>query len=553
MASFPMRRGVGLIPVAFTLVALGTTPATAQSAAFAPALFKTQSPGIEKLTAGVQMTKDEQGPARGFSGPTSMVADPDNPRVIVAATADLRSRVCHLLRSTDGGHTWHFSKGLPAPTTYPYCTDASAGYAQSTIAWGRDGVVYYAMEVYGDKEGGFTQGHSSLAVARSSDLGDTWKTVLVDDERGKPEPAALDFGASVAVDTSGKQDAVYVVTSQNYPSAPPDSPLADGKIGVAVSTDGGVTFGPMTNVNDSAHLTRTINGKGYPMLMEGFFGAPQVIAHGGVAMVVSGSMNPGSNFPPGEKAKGTDSNFGTRFSYPMPQLVARTADQGKTWTMAEMGPPFYAPNGSQTGLGWTPKGGPNGTFVAAYAGLPDGAPNSGAGNVVVQRSTDMGKTWSNPAAIDQHAADEQFTSFYPQLSTAPNGRVDVVWQDTKGQSDYRVAVHYTYSADAGATWAPNVEVSDRPTDFNFGISFNSDIRQPPGVASTNYHAVVGWADTRFANETNQTQDDFSAAVQFSAIPAKSNTTLPIVAALFGGLVVAGLVLLIGFRIRRRGA
>jgi hypothetical protein len=134
---------------------------------------------------------------------------------------------------------------------------------------------------------------------------------------------------------------------------------------------------------------------------------------------------------------------------------------------------------------------------------------------------------------------------------APNGRVDVVWQDTRGQSDYRVMVRYSYSADGGATWAHNMEVNDQPVNFNLGISFNSDLRQPPGVASANQYAAFGWADTRLGDELTQTQDNFSVVAQFASIPARTSTVLPVVAAVFGGLVAAGAVLLLALTLRRR--
>ncbi len=112
-------------------------------------------------------------------------------------------------------------------------------------------------------------------------------------------------------------------------------------------------------------------------------------------------------------------------------------------------------------------------------------------------------------------------------------------------------VRYSYSADGGATWAHNMEITDQPVNFNLGVSFNSDLRQPPGVASANQYAAFGWADTRLGNDLTQTQDNFSAIAQFSAIPAKTSTVLPVVAAVFAGLVIAGAVLLVALLLRRR--
>jgi hypothetical protein len=40
-------------------------------------------------------------------------------------------------------------------------------------------------------------------------------------------------------------------------------------------------------------------------------------------------------------------------------------------------------------------------------------------------------------------------------------------------------------------------------------------------------------------------------VQFSPLPTKKNTTAPVIAAIFGGLVLAGIVLLLVYLVRRK--
>jgi hypothetical protein len=519
-------------------------PASADQPAFKQATFAAQKVKPLRTTAAFQMTKDQTAPVRAFTGPTSMLADPGNPRVIVAATADLRSRVCQLVRSTDGGRTWHFAKALPAPKSYQYCMDNSAGLAAGAIAWGRNHTLYYAAEAFGDGEGGFDVGHVSEFLAKTTDLGDHWTSTLVENNRGKPEPAAADYGAALAVDSSGPVDVVYVGYNQHFPTAPSDSPLQNGPVAVAVSTDAGKTFSTAVDLSSFSHLTQNIGGKDYPLLMEGFFGAPLLYAHDGQVFAVSHAQTPFDNHP------STD-NFSARFNTAMPQLIARSSDDGKTWVVDKLGPPVFNGSGSQTGIGWTPKGGSKGTYVVAYQATPDGAQSSGPAQIVVQRSTDEGVTWTDPVAIDDDNPGNLATSFYPQLNVAPNGRIDAVWQDDRDQSDFRFNVRYTYSDDGGVTWAPNILVSDRPVDFNLGVSFNSDLRQPPGVASANQYAAIGWADTRLANDLTQTQDDFGAAVQFSKLPATGHPGIKVAAAAFGGLVVAGAILLILMALRRR--
>jgi hypothetical protein len=196
-------------------------------------------------------------------------------------------------------------------------------------------------------------------------------------------------------------------------------------------------------------------------------------------------------------------------------------------------------------------GGPQGTFVATYAATPASASSSGSASVVFQRSTDLGQTWSDPVVLNEDDPTQQWTNFYPQLGVAPNGRLDIVWETNRDQHDYHFQAMYTYSTDGGLTWAHNVQVSDQPINFGLGVSFNSDIRQPPGVASANQYAAFGWADTRLGNDTTQNQDDFGVVAQFAPLPARSSTVLPVVAAVFGGLAVAGIILVLALLVRRR--
>ena len=526
----------------------GPTPSTYKQVPFKP-----QGVEVDKLIAASQMTKDQEGPARAFTGPTSMAANPEDPRIVVAATADLRNKICYLAVSRDAGRTWHFSEEPPGDPAYPYCTNNTAGTPQSAVAWGRDGTLYFARMAYGEGEGPREQKTSAM-VTRTTNLGDSWTTTIVDNNRGKSGPTdpTVTSVPTLTVDTSGDRDVVHVGFSRSYPNAPTGDPLRDPHVMVATSLDGGATFGQPVDLNTFDRPKLTINGTPYQLTMRTGFGAPTgLIARDGVLLAVAGPDFLDEEPQPPPEA-GANLNPGSWYAYPMPQLIGRSTDQGKTWTITQLGDPILAGTGSMTGMGWTEKGGENGTFVAVYAATPATAPSIQLADIVVQRSTDNGVTWSSPLAIDDDPPEMFATGFYPQLSVAPNGRIDVAWQDDRGLSDFNFNVRYTYSTDGGLSWAPNIKVSDRPVNFNYGVSFNSDVRQPNGVASTNQYAIIGWADTRHANEVSQTQDNYATAVQFAPLPTTRNTTAPIIAAIFGGLVAAGIILLVVLQMRKRG-
>jgi hypothetical protein len=148
---FRKVRSAGLAAAAAAMVAASGGAAGAQTTTtFKQATFKAQDAKVKQLNAAVSMTKDQLSPARAFTAPSSMAVDPDNPRVIVAATANMRNKICYLTVSTDAGATWHIAKEPPGSGPYPYCTNTSAAVPEVSLAWGRDGTLYYARQAYGD-------------------------------------------------------------------------------------------------------------------------------------------------------------------------------------------------------------------------------------------------------------------------------------------------------------------------------------------------------------------------------------------------------------------
>ena len=284
--------------------------------------FASQGISIKQLTAAAQMTKDETTPSRAFTGPTSMQADPNNPRIVVAATANLRDKQCYLTVSRDGGHTWHFSKNLPTDPAYPYCTNTSASIPMASIAWGRNGTLYYAHQAYGDGEGP-REGKSSILLARTTDLGVTWKTTLVDNNRGKTGVVSNDSGVpGLSVDTSGPRDVVSVGFNQSFPDAPADSPLKNPNVSVSTSLDGGVTFGPPVELNTFPRPSIDLAGTSHQMWMTGGFGSPFLYAHDGVLLAVAGpGFAANDTLPPAPPEAGAGITPGTWYARPMPQLI----------------------------------------------------------------------------------------------------------------------------------------------------------------------------------------------------------------------------------------
>ena len=81
-------------------------------------------------------------------------------------------------------------------------------------------------------------------------------------------------------------------------------------------------------------------------------------------------------------------------------------------------------------------------------------------DVYLIRSTDGGRTWSAPIRVNDDPPKYNSWQWFGTLSIAPDGRLDVVWNDTRSSGSQRVSeVYYSYSLDAGASWAASEPIT----------------------------------------------------------------------------------------------
>jgi hypothetical protein len=82
-------------------------------------------------------------------------------------------------------------------------------------------------------------------------------------------------------------------------------------------------------------------------------------------------------------------------------------------------------------------------------------------DVMFVRSTNGGQTFSAPHRINDDPVNHNKWHWFGTFSVAPNGRIDVVWLDTRNAANNTDSqLFYSYSWDGGDTWSSNVEVSD---------------------------------------------------------------------------------------------
>jgi hypothetical protein len=115
--------------------------------------------------------------------------------------------------------------------------------------------------------------------------------------------------------------------------------------------------------------------------------------------------------------------------------------------------------------------------------------------VMFARSTDGGQTFSPPVRINDDPINHNKWHFFGTLSVAPNGRIDVVWYDTRNAlNNIDSQLFYSFSTDGGGTWAPNIQVSDT---FNpqAGFPQNEKIGDYITIVSDNTGGNVAYAAT----------------------------------------------------------
>ena len=110
---------------------------------------------------------------------------------------------------------------------------------------------------------------------------------------------------------------------------------------------------------------------------------------------------------------------------------------------------------------------------------PDGADPL---DVMFIRSTDGGNTWSAPRKVNNNPAGQNSYQWFGTMSVAPNGRIDVIYNDTAVDPSNNFSVlKYAYSYDGGLHWAGNLAVTQ---------SYNHTLGYPSQNKMGDYYDMV---------------------------------------------------------------
>ncbi|MGH9265042.1 MAG: exo-alpha-sialidase [Acidimicrobiales bacterium] len=195
----------------------------------------------------------------------------------------------------------------------------------------------------------------------------------------------------------------------------------------------------------------------------------------------------------------------------------------------------------------------DGDMVAAW-----GDRRAGDSDVLLRRSRDDGRTWSEPVRVNRGAPGDGVPQDMPAVDVAPGGRIDVAYYDRAvDPRGPMVDVLVSSSSDGGESFPRTFRLSTQTSNRRIGppaspFSPEADFGTRISVASLSGGAVAAWTDTR-----NGTADSGKQDVFLSSVALADNQSLDLgfrLLAVGGGLLgVAGVTLFVLSRRARRRA
>lgn len=456
--------------------------------AFLPAAGAAQAPGSTIRVGDNTVAGDPDDPLRAREFP-GIAVNPSDSLHLVLVDQDMLNGHCEFHTTFDGGRTWTEGQlTAPAGFTNPPCpTFDSGGYGHfnQSVAFGSGQNVYvtFSSQLMPSElpEERLRFGDAVL-VAKSTDGGRTFGTAVVAMPNTAPLAQPMYIRPGLAVEPTPQGDRIYltawglVVTTGGAGGGPGDRRAVTTR-----SDDGGATWAPTVDAQAPGEQVRETT-------------AP-VIAPDGTVYLAWRNRDPGPAV----------NNI----------TVGRSTDRGATWTQQRAG--------VVTGAGISNNGGfprlaidkRSGTLYLVYQ-----ATNFGDLDVIFQRSSDAGATWSAPTRINDDARNNGAVQLTPNVAVAADGRIDVVWFDSRGgfaingqnpASRGAGDIYYASSNDGGSTFSPNRRVTDRSLSLDAGLVAEAGSYtwySPQVVPIGDGEVLVAWQDPRNGGIDNETQDIF---------------------------------------------
>jgi hypothetical protein len=397
----------------------------------------------------------------GPQSETYITLDTSSPKRLAGGSNEIFRLPMRGYWSTDGGKTWG---GVDLPLPPPIGTNGIDFGSDPTLAFDSRGNLYYGYIVVFFGNGNGING-TSMAVARSTDGGKTYPAAtFFAFEGGSNHFNDKPMITADANRTSPFRDNVYIAWD-----AASGGSATGGGVRLARSTDHGATF-TTVRVDDPSGPGRSIgavpfvgpNGEVYAAWND----------YGANAIVFNSSFDGGATWGTPRTVAGKTAPFQINVpaEFNRGALVYPACDADRS------------------------TGRRRGRLACSWMDLTP----AGTSDVFLSFSDDQGATWSRPARVaDAPAAGSD--RFNQWLSVDPtNGEVDVSFYDTRNDttgSRYETDIYLARSADGGATFGPNVLVTN---------------------ARSNEHDCAGVFPCAAINYGNQ-QGDYSGLVAYGGV------------------------------------
>lgn len=145
--------------------------------------------------------------------------------------------------------------------------------------------------------------------------------------------------------------------------------------------------------------------------------------------------------------------------------------------------------------------------------------NGDYADIMFSKSEDRAESWSAPIAINKDRINSNY-QWFGTMSVAPNGRIDVIWLDTRDNpGTYLSSLYYSYSNDAGQHWTPDQRLSDS-FDPHVGYPNQNKIGDYLHMISDNKGAHLAWVAT-----FNGEQDVYYSFIKPDTISATADANI----------------------------
>lgn len=450
-----------------------------------------------------------------------LAADPTDRRFVVLANRLDAPFNCALQASGDAGRTW--VTALPV-RKLPKGADTCYG---PEVAFDRQGVLYY---LFVGLAGG---GNSPMGVFLTTST-DRARTFSPPRKVLGAERYMVRMALDPSVGSRGRLHLVWLEAGSKPPSG--GLPASPNPIMASHSDDGGKTFSKPAPISDPAR-TRAVA----PALALG----PDHRVH-----VLYYDL--------GDDARDYQGLDGPTWDGSWSLVMTTSTDGGRSFGTgvvvdADIAPPervmliFTMPPPT---LAVAPRG-------DVYAGWTDA--RNGDWDVFVRHSGDGGKSWAKAQRVNDDALRNGRHQYLPRLAVAPDGRLDTVFYDRRGNVENRGNdTYYSFSSDLGASFARNIQLTHWGSDSMIGPQYTAVSAQGKvefggrlALLSERRRALAAWTDTRHTARGNPAQDIFATEVYFPGAATPGWIRPAGFAAVTGALVALGLRAR-GWRRRRSG-